>query len=97
MTAAVIAKPADRAVVTTVVGNPPVATVRHRSALDDGPTSRPTTLVTSRDEAKQIAANVTGIFSVLADWSRAELSGTANDNDNAEGTNSASDGGRYDR
>ena len=27
----------------------------------------------SRDEAKQIAATVTGFFSILAEWSRAEL------------------------
>ena len=34
----------------------------------------------SRDEAKQIAANVTGFFAVLAEWSRADLSDPANDN-----------------
>lgn len=34
----------------------------------------------SRDEAEQIAANVTGFFSILAEWSRAELPVPANDN-----------------
>ena len=36
----------------------------------------------SRDEAQQIAANVIGFFSVLAEWSRAELPMPANDNSN---------------
>ena len=36
----------------------------------------------NRDEAKQIAANVTGFFSILAEWSRAELPVPANDNTN---------------
>ena len=36
----------------------------------------------SRDEAKQIAANVTGFFSILAEWSRDELPVPANDNTN---------------
>ena len=35
----------------------------------------------SRDEAKQIAASVTGFFAVLAEWSRADMSDPANDND----------------
>ena len=35
-----------------------------------------------RDEAKQIAANVTGFFSILAEWSRFELRVPANDNTN---------------
>ena len=34
----------------------------------------------SRDEAKQIAANVTGFFAVLAEWSRADMPDPANDN-----------------
>ena len=34
----------------------------------------------NRDEAKQIAANVTGFFSILAEWSRFELPVPANDN-----------------
>jgi hypothetical protein len=34
----------------------------------------------SHDEAKQIVANLTGFFSILAVWSRAELPAPANDN-----------------
>jgi hypothetical protein len=34
----------------------------------------------SRDEAKQISANVTGFFSILAEWSLADLPAPANDN-----------------
>ena len=34
----------------------------------------------TRDEAKQIAANITGFFSILAEWSRADLPDPANDN-----------------
>ena len=34
----------------------------------------------SGDEAKQIAANITGFFAILAEWSRAELPAPANDN-----------------
>ncbi len=34
----------------------------------------------TRDEAKQIAANVTGFFAVLAEWSRADMPDPANDN-----------------
>ncbi len=33
----------------------------------------------SREDARQIAANVTGFFSVLAEWSRAEMPSPAND------------------
>ena len=33
----------------------------------------------SREDARQIAANVTGFFSVLAEWSRAEMPHPAND------------------
>jgi hypothetical protein len=33
----------------------------------------------SREDARQIAANVTGFFSVLAEWSRAETPSPAND------------------
>ena len=36
----------------------------------------------SRGEAKQIAANVAGFFSILAEWSWAELPVPANDNTN---------------
>ena len=31
------------------------------------------------DDARQIAANVTGFFSVLAEWSQAEMPAPAND------------------
>jgi hypothetical protein len=33
----------------------------------------------SREEARQTAANVTGFFTVLAEWSRAEMPTPAND------------------
>ena len=33
----------------------------------------------SREDARQIAENVTGFFSVLAEWSRAEMPSPAND------------------
>ena len=33
----------------------------------------------SREDARQIVANVTGFFSVLAEWSRAEMPSPAND------------------
>jgi hypothetical protein len=33
----------------------------------------------SCEDARQIAANVTGFFSVLAEWSRAEMPSPAND------------------
>ena len=32
-----------------------------------------------REDARQIAENITGFFSVLAEWSRAELPSAAND------------------
>jgi hypothetical protein len=35
----------------------------------------------SREDARQIAENVAGFFSVLQEWSRAESSAPANDND----------------
>jgi hypothetical protein len=35
----------------------------------------------SREEARQITENVTGFFSVLDDWSRAETRAAANDNE----------------
>jgi hypothetical protein len=35
----------------------------------------------SREDARQIAANITGFFSVLAEWSRAEMPSPANDTD----------------
>lgn len=37
----------------------------------------------SRDEAKQIAASVTGFFAVLAEWSRADIPDPTNDNGDA--------------
>lgn len=33
------------------------------------------------EEARQIAENVTGFFAILAEWSHAERSAAANDND----------------
>jgi hypothetical protein len=33
----------------------------------------------SREDARQIAENVTGFFAILADWSRAEMPVPAND------------------
>ena len=33
----------------------------------------------SREDARQIAENVTGFFTVLAEWSRAEVPSPAND------------------
>ncbi len=33
----------------------------------------------TREDARQIAANVSGFFSVLAEWSRAEMPSPAND------------------
>jgi hypothetical protein len=33
----------------------------------------------SREDARQIAENVTGFFAILAEWSRAELPAPAND------------------
>ena len=38
----------------------------------------------SREDARQIAANVTGFFSVLAEWSRAEMPSPANDTGKAD-------------
>jgi hypothetical protein len=49
----------------------------------------------SRDEANQITANVTGLFSVLAEWSRAELQVPANEN--ANGLPPEDEGVRHDR
>jgi hypothetical protein len=49
----------------------------------------------SREDALQIAENMTGFFSVLAEWSRAELPSPVNDT----GTPDASESGeaRHDR
>ena len=38
----------------------------------------------SREDVRQIAANVTGFFSVLAEWSRAEMPSPANDTGKAD-------------
>ena len=49
----------------------------------------------SREDARQIVENMTGFFSVLAEWSRAELPSPANDT----GTSDASENreARHDR
>jgi hypothetical protein len=49
----------------------------------------------SRDEAKQIAANVTGFFGILVEWSRADQPEPANDN--SDGATSDDKEGRHDR
>lgn len=49
----------------------------------------------TRDEAKQIAASMTGFFAVLAEWSRTDIPNAANDN--GGGTNFGDDGVRDDR
>jgi hypothetical protein len=41
----------------------------------------------SREEARQIAENVTGFFAVLAEWSRAEMPVPANDTAKASRSN----------
>jgi hypothetical protein len=43
----------------------------------------------SREDARQIAANVTGFFSVLAEWSRAEMPSPANDAGEPAASNTA--------
>lgn len=42
----------------------------------------------SREDVRQIAKNVTGFFSVLAEWSRAELPPPANDTATADASKS---------
>ena len=49
----------------------------------------------TRDEAKQIAAGVTGFFAVLAEWSRADIPDPANDN--CDAASSDDEGARDDR
>jgi hypothetical protein len=34
----------------------------------------------SREDARQIAENVTGFFNILADWSRTDMGSPSNDN-----------------
>ena len=48
----------------------------------------------SREDARQIAENVTGFFSVLAEWARAEMPEPANDNSHSSGD--ADDEARHD-
>jgi hypothetical protein len=49
----------------------------------------------TRDEAKQIAASMTGFFAVLAEWSRADMPDPANNN--GEAATSGDEGGCDDR
>ena len=49
----------------------------------------------SRDEAKQIADNVTGFFGILVEWSQADQPEPANDN--SDRATSDDKGGRHDR
>jgi hypothetical protein len=49
----------------------------------------------SREDARQMSENITGFFSVLAEWSRAELPAPANDN--AGAATSDDERGRHDR
>ena len=49
----------------------------------------------SPEDARQIAANVTGFFSVLAEWSRAEMPSPANDTGKADASKNGE--GRSDR
>ncbi len=41
----------------------------------------------SREDARQIVENVTGFFSILAEWARAEMPEPANDTGKPSGTN----------
>ena len=49
----------------------------------------------SPEDARQIAANVTGFFSVLVEWSRAEMPSPANDTGKADASKNGE--GRRDR
>jgi hypothetical protein len=49
----------------------------------------------SREEVRQIAANVLGFFSVLAEWSRVEMPSPANDRGKADASKNGE--GRRDR
>jgi hypothetical protein len=42
----------------------------------------------SSDEARQIAENIAGFFSVLAEWSRAEMPSPANDTNKTDSSES---------
>ena len=46
----------------------------------------------SPEDVRQIAANVTGFFSVLAEWSRAEMPSPANDTGKAEASENGEGG-----
>jgi hypothetical protein len=50
----------------------------------------------SREDARQIAENVTGFFSILHEWSRASMPGPDNDNREPSVTRD-SDEARHDR
>ncbi len=50
----------------------------------------------SRDDARQIVENVTGFFSILAEWSRAEIPQPANDG-RASSKTDGNGGVRHDR
>ncbi len=50
----------------------------------------------SREDARQIVENVTGFFSILAEWSRAELAEPANDTGKPGGADNGGEA-RYDR
>lgn len=50
----------------------------------------------SHEDARQIVENVTGFFSILAEWSRVEPPDPANDNGNSDMTGDH-DEMRYDR
>jgi hypothetical protein len=56
---------------------------------------KPMRLRPSREDARQMSENITGFFSVLAEWSRAELPAPANDN--AGAATSDDERGRHDR
>jgi hypothetical protein len=49
----------------------------------------------SQENARQIAANVTGFFSVLAEWSRAEMATPSNDTCNPSASSTTTT--RHDR
>ena len=51
----------------------------------------------SREDARQIVENVTGFFSILAEWSRAELPEPANDTGNSSVETDGNGEARHDR
>jgi hypothetical protein len=50
----------------------------------------------SREDARQIAENITGFFSILHEWSRASMPASANDNREPSATRDTGEG-RHDR